>query len=174
LDREEGCESGADSYLSKPFSAKLLISRVRNLLESRRKLAQQIAGNAKKIIPDKHDNDDAMKLSKLDATFLVDVTRIIEENLDSDKLDITFISDKMNMSHSTMYRKVKGLTGVSAKEFIRKIRLKNSLRLLLSGKCNISEAAYSTGFNDLGHFRECFKDEYGMSPSEYLKNAANE
>jgi signal transduction histidine kinase/ligand-binding sensor domain-containing protein/DNA-binding NarL/FixJ family response regulator len=166
-DKEEGYESGADSYLTKPFSAKLLTSRVRNLLESRRKLAQQITANAKKISP---DNDvDAMKLSKPDKDFLTDVTRVIEENLCSDKLDIDFISDKMHMSHSTFYRKVKGLTGVSASEFIRKIRLKNSLQFLLSGNHNISEAAYSAGFNDLGYFRECFREEYGVSPSEYLK-----
>jgi signal transduction histidine kinase/ligand-binding sensor domain-containing protein/DNA-binding NarL/FixJ family response regulator len=136
LDKEEGYESGADSYLTKPFSAKLLTSRVRNLLESRRKLAQQITANAKKISQDR-DADNAMKLSKPDKDFLTDVTRVIEENLCSDKLDIDFVSDKMHMSHSTFYRKVKGLTGVSASEFIRKIRLKNSLQLLMSGKYNI-------------------------------------
>ncbi|MDR1898047.1 MAG: helix-turn-helix transcriptional regulator, partial [Prevotellaceae bacterium] len=76
---------------------------------------------------------------------------------------------KMKMSHSAFYRKVKGLTGISANEFIRKIRLKNSLQLLLTGSHNISEVAYMTGFNDIDYFRECFKKEYGLLPKEYLK-----
>lgn len=110
-----------------------------------------------------------MKLSKLDDEFLAKLTAIIEENLNTDKMDITFLTEKMKMSHSTFYRKVKGLTGISANEFIRKIRLKNSLQLLMAGAYNISEAAYMTGFNDIKYFRECFKEEYGMTPSEYLK-----
>jgi signal transduction histidine kinase/ligand-binding sensor domain-containing protein/DNA-binding response OmpR family regulator len=168
-DREEGYESGADSYLTKPFSAKLLQSRIHNLLESRKKLAQQIAAYAKEPAPDK--NQKPVKLSKLDDEFLARLTAIIEENLNTDKMDITFLTEKMNMSHSAFYRKVKGLTGISANEFIRKIRLKNSLQLLLTGSHNVSEVAYMTGFNDMDYFRECFKKEYGLPPSEYLKHA---
>jgi signal transduction histidine kinase/DNA-binding response OmpR family regulator/sugar lactone lactonase YvrE len=166
-DKEEGYESGADSYLTKPFSAKLLGSRVQNLLESRNKLARQIAGRAKKIKPDK--SEASLKLSKLDEEFILMLTNLVEENLDSEKLDIAFLAKGTNMSYSTFYRKVKGLTGISVNEFIRKVRLKNSLQLLLSGKYNVSETAYKTGFNDLGYFRECFKEEYGMTPSEYIK-----
>jgi signal transduction histidine kinase/ligand-binding sensor domain-containing protein/DNA-binding response OmpR family regulator len=166
-DKEEGYESGADSYLTKPFSAKLLRSRIQNLLESRRKLARQITDRTRKIKPEK--GEAPLKISKLDEEFLLKLTRIIEENRDMERLDIAFLSKKMNMSHSTFYRKVKGLTGISANEFIRKVRLKNSLQLLSSGKYNVSEAAYATGFNDLAYFRECFKEEYGMTPTEYLK-----
>ena len=82
---------------------------------------------------------------------------------------MAFVRDKMHMSHSTLYRKIKGLTGLSGNEFIRKIRLKHSLRLLTEERFNISEAAYASGFNDLGYFRSCFKEEYGMVPSEYIK-----
>ena len=95
--------------------------------------------------------------------------RSIEENLDAE-LDIPFMTSKIGMSHSTFYRKVKALTGISANEFIRKVRLKNSLQLLLTGTYNISEAAYMTGFNNVSYYRQCFKDEYGMSPTEYLKS----
>lgn len=166
-DKEEGYESGADSYLTKPFSAKLLRSRIRNLLESRRKLAQLIVGHTSE--PASEELQDTIGLTKLDKEFLDKLTVIIEENLDAEKLDMAFMTDKLNMSHSAFYRKVKGLTGLSANEFIRKVKLKNSLRLLMSGAHNISETAYMTGFNNLGHFRECFKEEYGMTPSEYLK-----
>ena len=73
------------------------------------------------------------------------------------------------MSYSTFYRKVKGLTGISPNEFLRKVRLKNSVSLLLSDSYQVSEVAYMSGFNDVVYFRKCFKDEYGMSPSEYVK-----
>jgi signal transduction histidine kinase/DNA-binding response OmpR family regulator/streptogramin lyase len=166
-DKEDGYESGADSYLTKPFSAKLLQSRINNLLESRRKLAQQIAANTKSPVPDK--SHEPVKISKLDEQFLAKLTSLIEENLNMEQLDIPFLTEKLNMSQSTFYRKVKGLTGMSANEFIRKTRLKNSLQLLMTGSYNISEAAYRTGFNHLGYFRECFREEFGMSPSEYLR-----
>ena len=166
-DKEEGYESGADSYLTKPFSAKLLNSRIHNLLESRRKLALLIANRTKELKPEQPQ--EPIKLSRLDEEFLARFTSIVEENVDIDKLDMSFMMDKMNMSHSTLYRKIKGLTGISGNEFIRKIRLKNSLRLLMEEGLNISEAAYASGFNDLVYFRACFKEEYGMAPSEYIK-----
>ena len=169
-DKEEGYESGADSYLTKPFSAKLLRSRIHNLLESRRRLAEQIAIRAvgsNTSATEAAINKEVVTMSKLDEAFLAKLTTIIEDNLDTDKLDIGFIREKFNMSHSTFYRKVKGLTGLSANEFIRKIKLKNSLRLLESGLYNISETAYMTGFNDVSYFRQCFKEEYGVTPSEW-------
>ena len=166
-DKEEGYESGADSYLTKPFSAKLLNSRVHNLLESRKKLALIVANCAKELKP--KQQKETIKLNKLDEEFLTKFTTIVEENIDMEKMDMSFMIEKMNMSHSTLYRKIKSLTGMSGNEFIRKIRLKNSLRLLMEEGYNISEAAYASGFNDLGYFRSCFREEYGMTPSEYIK-----
>ena len=169
-DKEEGYESGADSYLTKPFSAKLLKSRIQNLLDSRRKLAQQIAIHTKEV-----ESEDAKvfgespKMNKLDKEFLNKLILIIEENMEQEKIDVSFIKDKMFMSHSTFYRKVKGLTGLTANEFIRKYKLKKGLELLQTGKHNISEVAYLTGFNDVPYFRACFKEEFGMTPSDYLK-----
>lgn len=170
-DQEKGYDSGADSYLTKPFSARLLRSRIDNLLESRRKLADQISTFAKGTV--RHENnlaEEPLKISKLDKEFLNKLTEIVENNIEMEDLDIAFIKEKMHMSYSTFYRKVKGLTGISPNEFIRKIRLKNSLRLLLSGSYQVSEVAYMSGFNDVVYFRKCFKDEYGMAPSEYIKS----
>lgn len=168
--KEEGYESGADSYLTKPFSANLLRSRVRNLLDSRAKLAKQIVQRVHEWKADTENTpEESTGISGLDSKFLEKLTKIIEDNLDMEKLDISFLIQEMNMSNSSFYRKVKGLTGLPPNEFIRKIRLRNSLRLLQSGDYNISETAYMTGFNSLRYFRECFKDEYGMTPSEYVK-----
>ena len=172
-DKEEGYDSGADSYLTKPFSASLLRSRIHNLLKTRRKLAQKFAdaipqktdGN----IPDDHKEEPAQELNRLDREFLDKLTSLIETNLDMEEMDIAFMTDKMNMSYSTLYRKVKALTNLSVSEFTCKIKIKNSMRLLQSGRYNITEVALMTGFNNLSYFRKCFKKECGMSPSEYVK-----
>ena len=166
-DKEEGYESGADSYLTKPFSAKLLQSRVRNLLESRRKLARMVEEQSKGLKP--KGETDVPKMNKLDREFLDRLTRVIETNIESEKLDMPFIAEQMNMSHSTLYRKIKALTGASGNEFIRKVRLRYSVRLMVEEGYNISGAAFASGFNDGNYYRNCFKEEYGMLPSDYLK-----
>lgn len=167
-DRTEGYDIGVESYITKPFSANLLQSRIANLLESRKKIAELVNKNTvnkNAIIID--------SLSKLDNEFIEKVTSIIEQNLDSDKIDVAFIADKMNMSHSTLYRKVKALAGMTANEFIRKVRIRNAEQLLLTGKYTISEISYMVGINSITYFRQCFKDEYGLAPSEYLKQIMN-
>lgn len=207
---KEGYEIGADSYITKPFSAKLLTNRINNILESRRQLASRISANigsvgaiqpaAEAFGVDSENEKSAgtpasgaagspedrnasgsqkdagrnaaasgapdptpLKLSKLDEAFLDKFTAIVEEHLASDSLDMPFMQEAMNMSHSTLYRKIKGLTGMSGNESIRKIRLQRGYQLLKEGY-NISEAAYSCGFNDVGYFRNCFKAQYGLSP----------
>ena len=86
------------------------------------------------------------------------------------KMDVSFIADKMCMSHSTLYRKIKAVTDMSSNEYIRKVKLCNSARLLIENRFTISEISYMTGFSSVAYFRQCFKDEYKMSPSEYLKS----
>lgn len=175
-DKEEGYESGADSYLTKPFSAKLLISRIDNILESRKRLASLVSSGiaAKTYVaaaaakPDSNEAATPLTLGKLDQEFLNRLTSLIEDNISNEALDMAFIQDALNMSHSTIYRKVKGLTGLSANEFIRKVRLRHGHGFLCDGY-NVTEAAYSCGFGDVKHFRNCFKDEYGVTPSQFIK-----
>ena len=164
-DKEEGYASGADSYLTKPFSAKLLHSRIHNLLEARRKIASLLA---LADTPPKQESA-VSSLNKLDNEFLQKITQIIEGNLEMEKMDIAFIADKMCMSHSTLYRKIKGLTEMSANEFIRKVKMRKGVDFLMSGQYTISEIAYMIGFSSVAYFRQCFKDEYGVSPSDYVK-----
>ena len=153
------------TYLTKPFSAKLLHSRINNLLETRKKIASLLA--LADIQPKQESA--VSSLNKLDNEFLQKITQIIEENLEMEKMDIAFIADKMCMSHSTLYRKIKGLTDMSANEFIRKVKMRKGVELLMSGQYTISEIAYMIGFSSVAYFRQCFKDEYGMSPSDYVK-----
>ena len=97
------------------------------------------------------------------------MNRVIEENIMTEDIDMAFLTDKMAMSHSTFYRKVKALTGMTAKEYVRKRRMLHCYQLLVSGNYNVTEAAMMTGFNQMAHFREVFKKEFGVLPSEVVK-----
>lgn len=167
-DKTLGYNIGVDSYITKPFSASLLQSRMMNLLDTRRKLAELISKNTIKKSVSIIDS-----LTEIDNEFIEKVRSIIEQNIDSDKIDVAFIAEKMNMSHSTLYRKIKALSNVSVNEFIRKVRISNAEKLLLSGKYTISEISYMVGINSVTYFRQCFKEEFGMAPSEYIKRILN-
>ena len=178
-DKEEGYDSGADSYLTKPFTAKLLGSRIQNLLSTRRHLAELIVSRSSATTasttsaPATESSEPAAEplpsLSRLDQEFMERLDRVISENIMTEDLDMPFMTDKMAMSHSTFYRKVKALTGMTAKEYIRKYRLRHCYQLLESGDYNVTEAAMMTGFNQMAHFRDIFKKEFGIAPSEVLK-----
>lgn len=182
-DKEFGYNVGADSYLTKPITATLLQSRINNLLEQRRKLAQRFVltpnnlPHSTNIITDtlkqKHDSY-ISQLSKLDQEFIDKLNKVIDDNLSEEKLDTPFIASEMALSISTLYRKMKALTGITASDYIRKARMKKAEQLLLEGKYSISETAYMVGINSNVHFRQCFKDEFGMLPSEYIKQIKKE
>lgn len=165
-DKEEGYQVGADSYLTKPFSASLLRSRIENLLQSRYNLAKHFSTST--AVNDK-STVFTESLNKLDNEFIQKINQLIEERLSLDKIDINYLSDKMCMSSSTLYRKMKALTGLSTNEYVRKVRMKYAEQFLLEGKYNISEIAFKVGINNLFYFRQCFKEEFGAIPTEYLK-----
>ncbi len=180
-DKEEGYETGADSYITKPFSAKLLSSRIKNILGARRRLASLISSKieakpeskpaTETAAPEKemeHPAATEIKLSKIDEAFLEKFKSIVEERIADPKLDMAFMQESMNMSHSTLYRKLKSLTGMSGNEVIRKISLKKGYEMLSDGY-NVSETAYACGF-DPSYFRNCVKAEYGVFPSEFVKS----
>ena len=108
-------------------------------------------------------------LKPLDNDFLMRLTSVIEENLASKDLDVVFLSHKMCMSQSTLYRKLKGLINISTNEYIRKIRIKKAIELLDSDKYKVTEVMWEVGMSSAVYFRQCFKEELGVFPSEYLK-----
>ena len=182
-DKEEGYESGADSYLTKPFTAKLLGSRIQNLLAARRRMIERLANQLGPASTSPNDPatsstpgteqtvpSETSALSPLDQQFFERLNKIIEDNIMQEDLDMAFVSDRMAMSHSTFYRKVKALTGMTANEYVRKRRLRYCYGLLESCEYNVSQAAMMTGFNQMAHFRETFKREFGILPSEVMKN----
>ncbi|MDO5637290.1 MAG: two-component regulator propeller domain-containing protein [Myroides sp.] len=168
-DRTTGYSMGADSYIAKPFSVNLLQSRILNLLELRQRMAEQLRTNSK----ESKSTTLMESLQKIDREFLDKVRNIIEQNIDAEVLDVNFIAHQMFVSHSTLYRKIKALTDMTATEFIRNIRLKKAEQLLLTGKYTISEITYMVGMNSATYFRQCFKDTYGYTPTEYIKRITN-
>lgn len=189
-DKEEGYEAGADSFITKPFSARLLQLRMENLLASRRKLASlitavatevgatmtsvEVASDNKADAAGREEGYETPRLTRIDQLFLDKVKLIILDHLSMEKMDVAFIADKMCMSHSTLYRKIKGLTNMTVNEFIRKLKMQKSLELLQQEEFSIAEISDLTGFSSVTYFRQCFKDEFGMSPSEYMKRKNKE
>jgi AraC-like DNA-binding protein len=108
-------------------------------------------------------------INQHDNEFIEHISTIINDNLAEEKLDIGFLEEHMNMSSSSLYRKMKALTGLSTNEYIHKVKMEIAEKMLIERKYSISEIAFKLGFSSPSYFRQCFKDEYKMSPSDYLK-----
>ncbi len=175
-DREEGYASGADSYLIKPFSSTLLQSRINNLLLQRMKLTERFAGRPAPVVSSEGESIAEKRerliksLSEVDRRFIEKLNKAIIDNIPSENVDVNFLAGTLCMSTSTLYRKVKALTGISPNEYIRKTKMQLAENLLLDGQLTFSEIAFKVGMNSVAYFRQCFKDEFGMTPSEYLNH----
>ncbi len=164
-DRTDAYSIGAESFITKPFTSRLLRSRISNILEARRLLTDRINEAPR---PDEKARVLAESVSQIDREFLEKLESLIDADPGTDTLDVTYLASKMNMSHSSLYRKVKALTGMSVNGFIRYKRIHRAEELLLTGRHTISEIAMMVGINSLSNFRTIFKEEFGMTPSEYL------
>ena len=157
--RAEGYEHGADAYLSKPFSLRLLLSRIDNLIESRKKLNQTWSKGV--------ENDEIGNISnEIDKSFLKQLRKIIQENLANSDLSVEQIGDEIGLSRVQLYRKVKALTGYSPVEIVRKARLTRARHLLQTTERTVSEVAYAVGFSTPSYFSKCYKDEFGENPKK--------
>ena len=159
----EGLETGADEYLSKPFNSYELQVRSKNLIRSREILRKRFTESKKLILEPKE-----ISITSLDEKFLKNVLQIIEKNISDSDFKVETLGKELDMDHMPMYRKIKALTGQTAVEFIRTIRLKRAAQLLKQQKLTVAEVTYNVGFNDLQYFRSCFKKQFGVSPSEYM------
>lgn len=172
-DREEGYASGADSYLTKPFSSRLLISRVNNILRERERLASMRAPEMPRpvaqAVAQPEEPSHVPDINPLDKDFLDKLHASVEGNISSENVDVSFLADSLCMSRATLYRKVKALTGLSPNEYIRKVRMQIAARLITEGKLTISEISFKVGINSTPYFRQCFRDEFGVNPSDYAK-----
>ena len=157
--RAEGYEHGADAYISKPFSLRLLLSRIDNLIESRKKLNQTWSKGV--------EDDEIGNLSnEIDKSFLKQLRKIIQENLSNSDLSVEQIGDEIGLSRVQLYRKVKSLTGYSPVEMLRKARLMRARHLLQTTDKSVSEVAYAVGFSTPSYFSKCYKEEFDLQPAQ--------
>ena len=161
-DKIEGFEMGIDDYIEKPFNSKVLISRIDALLSNRQKLIDEYINTAKAIPRLNH-------ISTNNREFLQHVDENIATNLGNTAFTVDLLSEKLNMSRASFYRKFTDLTGNTPADYIRKIRLRNAHQLLKTTNLSVSEIAEKSGFQSVGHFRKSFKNEFNKTPSETQK-----
>ncbi len=160
--RLEGLETGADDYLVKPFDTKELNLRIRNLITIRQKLQEKFS-NGNYVPPKKTEEKN---LSNIEEHFMAKVMEVIEKHLSDEEFSIEQFGKEVGMSRVQLHRKLKALTGKSASNFVRSIRLAEARTMIKEGRGNISEIAYSVGFSSPQYFTRCFKEEYGYPPSD--------
>lgn len=165
IDEEKGYEVGADAYIIKPFSMSLLLTRVNNIISSRKKL-KELYGNQISL------EALGIKTISIDEKFTDKLYTILEENLSNPEFNLDNFSDDMGMSRACLYRKIKSVTDLTPNELIRNYRLAISIKILGQAEVPISEVYVAVGFNSHAYFSNCFKAFYGISPSEYAKRLA--
>ncbi len=159
----EGLQTGADDYITKPFNAAIIKARIKNLLENREKLRAHFLNKVRFEPTSAEPGPDA----DAEGAFIHKAILLVESNLDNPAFGIETMMTELYMSQSTLYRKIKSLTGLSLTAFVRSVRLKKSAQLILSSDLNLNQIAYEVGFNDYKYFKASFKKQFGCVPSQY-------
>jgi signal transduction histidine kinase/DNA-binding response OmpR family regulator len=161
--RLQALQFGADDYVTKPFEPEYLRARVQNILAQRTHLEQSYRQRLMRLEPQKTEEPvpgDA---------FLAKLLDVMDKQMDNNTLTVDELVEEMNMGRTVFFNKLKNLTGLSPVEFIREMRIKRAAQLLEDRKYNITEVTYMVGMNDSRYFSKCFKNTYGVTPSEYRK-----
>jgi len=159
--RLEGLETGADDYLTKPFDARELQVRVKNLIEQRQKLRERFSRQVGIQPKD-------ITVTSMDEQFLQRAIDVLERHMGETHFSVEDFSHEIGFSQRHLNRKLQALTDLAARDFIRTLRLKRARQLLQKKSATILEIAYEVGFNNPSYFSKCFKEQFGQSPSEFL------
>lgn len=165
--RLQALQYGADDYMTKPFEPEYIRARVQNILTQRTQLEQSYRQRLMRLEPPKADEP-----VPSDA-FLAKLLNIMEKQMDNNTLTVDELVEEMSMGRTVFFNKLKSLTGMSPVEFIREMRIKRAAQLLEDRQYNITEVTYMVGMNDSRYFSKCFKNTYGVTPSEYRKQVLN-
>ena len=159
----EGMDVGADTYIEKPFSLEYLEACIRNMLKLRRQLMEKFSTQPLEPVTEIAQN-------ATDNEFLVRMNRIIEENFSNSELNVNFLAEKLNISRSGLFAKIKTLADITPNEMIQIVRLKKAAQLLLERKYTVSEIGYMVGFSNPSYFSKCFQKQFGIKPADYMKS----
>lgn len=155
----KGIDSGADVYLTKPFDMKVLKAQLKQIVVSRQLLLDKYFKDTRNVkIPE--------NTSPIDKKFITKVLDYINNNLSDESLNVEQLADELFLSRSQLYRKIKALTGYTANEFLRKIRLEKAKEMIENGHESISEVGFKVGFSSPSYFTKCFKSHFGILPTE--------
>ena len=157
-----GYEFGADCYLTKPFNIDILFNRINHFIELQKK-------RNRNFLQESQISGEENSYSKVDAQFINKAIECVEKNLGDENYSVELFSDEMCMSRMNLYRKLRSLTGQKPSEFIRIIRLKKAAVLLTTTTDSVVEIAEKVGFSTPGYFSKCFKELYGVLPTQYKK-----
>lgn len=157
-----GMESGADHYMVKPFSSELLLSTIENLLSNRHLLKAKFSGSQ-----EQSDKVHEIKLRSQDEVLMNKVMAVINENIASPDFGVEKLAAAVGLSRAHLHRKLKENTDLSARDFIKSIRMRQAARLLKEKKLSVAEVAYATGFANPSHFSNSFKEMFGVTPTRY-------
>lgn len=163
----EGINAGADSYITKPFSIKYLLSRIVKLIEQREKLQYKFAHDPTNL-------PTTICTSNKDNEFMAKVQEIIEKHFEDGDFSIDDFAREALMGRTLFYKKIKGITNLSPNEYLRLVRLKKAAELLRTTQLNVSEVAYKVGFNDPYYFSKCFKEQFKSTPSQFRGNGSSD
>lgn len=164
-DKLEAVKIGADDYITKPFDSEYLLTRIENLFKNRNKLVNYYSNkNSTNLKEEKKSIEDE---------FLEKFENLIIEKYNGNEISIPEIAQELGFSRSSLYRKIKAVTGSPINHFVKRVRLNKAAKLILEGESNVSEAAFESGFNDIKYFRACFKEQFGVTPSKYKGSNSN-
>lgn len=167
-DRLKAMEFGADGYITKPFSIELLLARIDNLLTQRRKLFEKFSSQSARNKVAELTVEDVVVTDR-DEEFIKNVMSWLSKNIENSDLTIDQLAAHLGLGRTTMYNKLKSLTGKSPVELLKEYRITKAKMLLRTGQFSVSEVAYKVGFSDPGYFSRCFREQFSMSPAEYLR-----
>ncbi len=157
----EGLETGADDYITKPFSPEELRLRVRNMLQARARMREKFA-RVLKLEPKE------VTLTSTDEIFLEKAIQLVENNMDNVDFSVEDFAFEMAVSRALLFTKIKAVTDLTPNNFIKNLRMKRAAQILKQQKLGVAEVAYQVGFKDSRYFSKTFRKQFGMSPSEYM------
>ena len=163
----EGMDCGADAYIEKPFSMQYLEACIKNLVDLRNLLRQKFSKMP--LVP-----LNSIANNSMDDKFLTRMNEIIEENFSNPELSVDFLAEKLCISRSGLFAKIKTLTNITPNELIQVVRLKKAAILLAENKYRINEICYMVGFNNPSYFSKCFQKQFGMKPGEFVNGKREE